>query len=85
MPTNTPTVGTVERIETIQEPVASALASGWSAEESSTAGMISEHLDVPIGDALVRLRAYAYAALRPIDDVAGDVIARRLLIDEPPV
>lgn len=38
-------------------------------------GMISEQLDIDIADALVRLRAHAYAEGRPIDDVAADVVA----------
>jgi AmiR/NasT family two-component response regulator len=41
-------------------------------------GMISEQLGVSIGDALVRLRAYAYAEGHPIDEVARDVVERRL-------
>jgi hypothetical protein len=41
-------------------------------------GMISEQLGVSIGDALVRLRAHAYAGARPIDEVARDVVARQL-------
>lgn len=41
-------------------------------------GMISEQLEVSIGDALVRLRGYAYAEGRPIDEVARDVVTRRL-------
>ena len=43
-------------------------------------GMLSEQLEIPIGDALVRLRAHAYAEGRPIHDVASDVVARRLRI-----
>ena len=45
-------------------------------------GMVSVQLNIPIGDALVRLRAYAYAEGRPINDVARDVVARRLRLDE---
>jgi hypothetical protein len=41
-------------------------------------GMTSEYLGLSIGDALVRLRAYAYAEGRPIDEVARDVVTRRL-------
>jgi hypothetical protein len=48
------------------------------------AGMISEQLDVSVDEALARLRAYAYAAEQPVDDVAREVIARRLRIDQPP-
>ena len=41
-------------------------------------GMVSKQLDVSIGDALLRLRAYAYAESRPINDVASDVVERTL-------
>ena len=43
-------------------------------------GMISEHLDIGIADALVRLRAHAYAAGRPINDLAADVVSGVLKI-----
>lgn len=41
-------------------------------------GMVSAQLDVPVSDALVRLRAYSYAEDRPIDEVARDVVDRKL-------
>jgi GAF domain len=41
-------------------------------------GMLAVQLQVPTGDALARLRAYAYANHRPITAVAADVVARRL-------
>jgi hypothetical protein len=41
-------------------------------------GMVSIQLGVGLGEALVRLRAYAYAHERPVDAVAGDVVARQL-------
>jgi hypothetical protein len=41
-------------------------------------GMLSEQLGVGIGDALIRLRAYAYAEGQPIDEVAREVVDRRL-------
>ena len=41
-------------------------------------GMISEQLGVGIGDALIRLRAHAYAEGQPIDEVAREVVDRRL-------
>jgi hypothetical protein len=41
-------------------------------------GMISVQLGVPVEDALVRLRAHAFAAGREVDEVAADVVARRL-------
>ena len=44
-------------------------------------GMISVQAGVPVDDALARLRAYAYAAERDLDEVAADVVARRLRFD----
>jgi len=41
-------------------------------------GMIAAQLDVSVADALVRLRAHAFADDRPLADVAADVVARRL-------
>lgn len=41
-------------------------------------GMISVQLGVPVEDALARLRAQAFATGRDLDEVAGDVVARRL-------
>lgn len=41
-------------------------------------GMVSVHLGVSIADALVRLRAHAFAAGRPLADVATDVVSGRL-------
>ncbi len=44
-------------------------------------GMISAQLNCAIDEALVRLRAHAYAAELPIDEVAKAVIARQLRFD----
>jgi hypothetical protein len=44
-------------------------------------GMISAQLDCAIDEALVRLRAHAYAAEQPIDEVANAVITRQLRFD----
>jgi hypothetical protein len=43
--------------------------------------MIMVQLGVTITEALIRLRAYAYAEGRLVGDVAGDVVARRLRFD----
>ncbi|MGW7411375.1 GAF and ANTAR domain-containing protein [Streptomyces sp. NPDC054863] len=50
----------------------------YRAEVHQATGMISVRLGVPPAAALVRLRAYAYAAEEPILEVARDVVARRL-------
>ncbi|MFC4999439.1 GAF and ANTAR domain-containing protein [Dactylosporangium cerinum] len=44
-------------------------------------GMVMIQLGVPIAEALVRMRAYAYAAGRPLSEVAADIVARRLRLD----
>jgi hypothetical protein len=44
-------------------------------------GMVMVDLGVPIADALVRLRAYAYAAGRPLHAVARDVVEGRLRLN----
>ncbi len=62
---------------------ATDFAGEFRARVHQAAGVISEQLDIAIGDALARLRAHAYASQRPIDDVARDLIARRLRIDRP--
>ena len=41
-------------------------------------GMVMAQLDVPAEAALSRLRAYAFVHDRTIDDIARDVVARRL-------
>jgi hypothetical protein len=41
-------------------------------------GMVSAQLEVSVGDALIRLRAYAFAHDRPLTAVAHDVVARTL-------
>jgi GAF domain-containing protein len=45
-------------------------------------GMIAAQLDVDVAMALSRLRAFAWARDRSIDDVASDVVARMLRFDE---
>jgi hypothetical protein len=42
------------------------------------AGVIAEHLGVSVGEALVRMRAYAFARNLPITEVADDVVAQRV-------
>jgi hypothetical protein len=47
-------------------------------------GMVSAQLEVSAGEALVRLRAYAFANDLPLDAVARDVVGRRLRFTDPP-
>ncbi|MDX8053039.1 GAF and ANTAR domain-containing protein [Lentzea sp. BCCO 10_0798] len=48
------------------------------AEVHQATGMLSVQLGVSVEEALVRLRAHAFAEERPVIDVARDVVARRL-------
>jgi hypothetical protein len=41
-------------------------------------GMLSVQLAVPLPDALLRLRAYAYSSGRPITEISQDIVDRRL-------
>ena len=43
--------------------------------------MLSARFDISVDEALLRLRAHAFATERPINDVARDVVARRLNIE----
>jgi hypothetical protein len=61
----------------------SAQPAAHRAEVHQATGMISVQLNVSLADALVRLRAHAYAQDRPIAEVAGDVVARRLRFQDP--
>ena len=51
------------------------------AEVHQAAGMISVQLGVELAEALVRLRAYAFASSAALGDVADDVVNRRLRLD----
>jgi GAF domain len=54
----------------------------YGAEVHQASGMVSVQLGVGIGEALVRLRAHAFAEGRPLADVAADVVARRLRFEQ---
>ena len=43
--------------------------------------MVAAQLDVSVGQALIRLRAYAFGNDRPLAEVAEDVVARKLRFD----
>lgn len=45
-------------------------------------GMVSAQLDVTVGQALIRLRAYAFGNERPLAEVAADVVARKLRFND---
>jgi hypothetical protein len=44
-------------------------------------GVVAERLGIDVSDALMRLRAYAFAQNRPLTDVADDVVTGRLRFD----
>jgi hypothetical protein len=44
-------------------------------------GMVAAQMEVGVGQALVRLRAYAFGNGRPLTDVANEVVARELRFD----
>lgn len=54
------------------------LATLHRAEVHQATGIVSVMLDIPLAQALLRLRAYAYRHDRPILDTARDVVAHRL-------
>jgi hypothetical protein len=45
-------------------------------------GMVAAHLRISLDDALVRLRAYAFSRDRSVKEVADEVLARRVPLDE---
>ncbi len=46
-------------------------------------GMIAVQIDADVDEALVRLRAHAFSADRPIQEVAEEVVAGQLRFDDP--
>jgi hypothetical protein len=46
-------------------------------------GMVAVQLGVTVGEALIRLRAHAFAHDRTLNEVAEEVVARRLRFDAP--
>ncbi|HEY3501663.1 MAG TPA: GAF and ANTAR domain-containing protein [Actinocatenispora sp.] len=57
----------------------------YRAEVHQATGMIVAQLDVSAEEAFVRLRARAYADNRTVEDVARDVVDRRVRFDDEPV
>jgi hypothetical protein len=54
------------------------------AEIDQATGMLTEQLGVGIGEAFIRLRAYAYAHDRRLSDLARDIVVRRLRLHPDP-
>ncbi|MCU1375493.1 MAG: hypothetical protein JWO68_2779 [Actinomycetia bacterium] len=57
-------------------------AGAHRAEVHQASGMVAVQLRVGVAEALVRLRAHAYATGRPVADVAADIVARRLSLGD---
>jgi hypothetical protein len=55
---------------------------GYRAEVFQAQGMVMVQLGVTLAEALLRLRAHAYAYDRTLADVARDVVARALRFDQ---
>jgi len=62
-------------------PALESLAS-LQAVVHQASGMVSAQLGVTVGDGLLRMRAFAFGNERGLDDVAKDIVARRLRFDE---
>jgi hypothetical protein len=54
----------------------------YGAQVHQASGMVSVQLGVSVAEALVRLRAHAYVEERPLSEIAADIVARRLQLDE---
>jgi GAF domain-containing protein len=52
-----------------------------SAVVHNASGMVSVQLSIGVEEALLRLRAFAFASNRSVADIADDVVARRLRFD----
>ncbi len=66
---------------TLAESLEEAVA--YRAEIHQASGMVAIQLQVPVNEALMRIRAHAFATSRAIGAVAGDIVARRLrLVDD---
>ncbi len=54
------------------------------AEAHQATGMVSAQLEVSMDDAFVRLRALSFAGGRSLQDVARDVVSRRVRLQHAP-
>ncbi len=54
----------------------------YRAQIYQASGMVSVQLRIPPADALARIRAYAFANDLPIDTVAGEIVGRRLRMND---
>jgi hypothetical protein len=54
--------------------------SSWIVHQAC--GMTAVQLDLPLADAMARLRAHAYVVDEPVETIAAEIVARRLRLDE---
>jgi hypothetical protein len=54
----------------------------YRAEIHQASGMVSIQLQIPVAEALVRMRAHAFAVGSPLGDIAADIVARRLRLTD---
>ena len=54
----------------------------YRAEIYQASGMVAIQLQIPASEALLRIRAHAFAHDQPVDVVAADIVARRLRLDD---
>ncbi len=57
-------------------------AVAYRAEIHQASGMVSIQLQVPVAEALVRIRAHAFASGIPVGAVAAEIVARRLRLSD---
>ena len=58
------------------------VAFAFRAEVHQASGMAGAQLDISAADALLRMRAHAFAVGRPVADIAADIVGRRLRLDD---
>ncbi|MBK5330503.1 MAG: ANTAR domain-containing protein, partial [Ilumatobacteraceae bacterium] len=54
----------------------------YRAEIHQASGMVSVQLQIPATEALVRIRARAFAIGSPVSAIAADIVARRLRLSD---
>ena len=57
-------------------------AVSYRAQVYQASGMVAVQLRIPVADALLRLRAHAFATGISVGFVAADIVARRLRLDD---
>ncbi|MGZ8724343.1 MAG: GAF and ANTAR domain-containing protein [Aeromicrobium sp.] len=58
------------------------VAVAYRAEIHQASGIVAIQLHIPVAEALLRIRAHAFAESRPAGEVARDIVARRLRLTD---